>query len=423
MSVKRIVIIMVCLAFYSLQAQVVSDWRNLDRSGVYNETGLLSAWPEEGPALLWYNDSLPKGYSSPAVTDEAIYLTGIIDTLDYVFALDHKGKQLWQCAFGNAWTKSFTDSRSTPVVEGDVLYVQSGRCDVACVNRKSGEIVWKASGEKEYGAMPGTWGYAESILVVDDKIVFSPAGDSTTMVALDKKTGKKVWKSAPLGDTAAYVSPLLVEKGDKKFILNVLSNFVIAVDAATGEIVGKHHYAAVDDRRAFALWKHHSASRINTNTPIYKDGEVYVTSGYNHSGVKYKVSDDFSSFEVVWVDSVLDVHHGGVVLIDGYLYGSNWINNRKGNWCCIDWNTGKAMYETEWETKGAIIAAEGMLYCYDEKRGNMALVKANPEKFEIISQFKVPHGKGPYWTHSVIKHRKLYVRHGEALMVYDIAAE
>jgi outer membrane protein assembly factor BamB len=100
--------------------------------------------------------------------------------------------------------------------------------------------------------------------------------------------------------------------------------------------------------------------------------------------------------------------------------GSNWINNAKGNWCCINWKTGQANFETEWETKGSIIANDGMLYCYDEKKGNLALVKANPEKFEIISSYKIPYGRGPYWSHPVIKDGIIYVRHGNALMAYDL---
>jgi len=117
---------------------------------------------------------------------------------------------------------------------------------------------------------------------------------------------------------------------------------------------------------------------------------------------------------------VLDVHHGGVVLVDGYIYGSNWLSNSDGNWCCLDWNTGKKIYEEHWKCKGSIISAEGMLYVYDEKNGFVGLVKATPEKFDLVSSFRIKGGTGPYWSHPVINNGRLYIRHGEYLAVYLI---
>ena len=134
------------------------------------------------------------------------------------------------------------------------------------------------------------------------------------------------------------------------------------------------------------------------------------------------LSEDGQSVDIAWISSVLDVHHGGVVKIGNHIYGSNWIDNRMGNWVCLDWETGEVKYETEWINKGSVIAAEGNLYCYEEKTGNIALVKATPEKFDIISSFKVPLGTGPHWSHPLIKDGVLYIRHMDALMAYDIKA-
>jgi len=134
------------------------------------------------------------------------------------------------------------------------------------------------------------------------------------------------------------------------------------------------------------------------------------------------LSEDASSVKLAYVDSLLDVHHGGAVRLGDYVYGANWEHNRMGKWICLEWETGKPMYETEWENKGSIISAEGMLYCYDEKGGNIALAKASPKGFEVISTFKVPLGKGPHWSHLVIKDGVLYVRHEDALMAYNIKA-
>ncbi|MBN1998704.1 PQQ-like beta-propeller repeat protein [candidate division KSB1 bacterium] len=165
---------------------------------------------------------------------------------------------------------------------------------------------------------------------------------------------------------------------------------------------------------------HPEAPFINCNSPIYHDGFLFVTSGYNHVAVKLQISPDASAVEPVWHQPVLDTHHGGVVLVDEYLYGSTWIDNNKGNWACVDWNSGEVKYEQEWETKGPIIAADGNLIVYDEKRGNVALVKATPDTFQVICSFRNRQGKGPHWAHPSIDKGRLYVRHGDTVQAFQI---
>jgi outer membrane protein assembly factor BamB len=193
---------------------------------------------------------------------------------------------------------------------------------------------------------------------------------------------------------------------------------VFGVDASNGEILWKVSHGKSNDPN-MAQW-----DLIKCTTPLCKDGMVYVTGGYDTGGMMIKIASDGKNANVVWTDSNLDNHHGGVVLVDGYIYGSNWINNNNGNWCCIDWKTGKKMWEEHWKTKGSIISAEGMLYLYEEKNGNVGLLKVNPEKFELVSSFKVTKGNaGPFWAHPVIHDGILYIRHTNALMAYNIKAK
>lgn len=404
-------------------AQISTQWRSTHRDGIYQENNLLKEWPEDGPELLWYNDSLPSGYSSPTIGENFIYMSGLVDTLDYLIALNHEGLEQWRKPIGVAWTQSFSDSRSTPTLKDGRIYVQSGFGWVACFDASNGDEIWKVNAHKKFEGKTGEWGYAESLLLVDDKVLVSVGGPLTNMVALDKNTGEIEWQTITLNDTAAYASPILIEENGKKIAVNILSNDVFGVDTENGEIMFHHNYSEINPEQAYALWNSAGASRINTNNPVYLNHELYITSGYNHVGAKFKLSDDFRKIDLIWTDSVLDVHFGGVVLVDGYIYGSNWINNSNGNWCCINWETGKCTYEEKWNNKGNIIFADGLLYIYEEKRGNIAIMKPNPEKFEIISSFKVPYGKGPHWSHLVIKDGVLYVRHGQALMAYDINAK
>jgi outer membrane protein assembly factor BamB len=399
-------------------SQEISEWRGIGRTGVYHEAGLLKSWPENGPQLLWSNDALPQGYSSMAIANGKVYLTGIKDTMDVLVALDLNGKVKWQMPFGRAWVDAFPESRCTPTVEGDFVYVSSGMGDVVCIDAINGQIVWKINGFKKFSGRFGTWGYSESLLIVDNSVIFTPCGEKTTMVALDKKTGETVWQTVSMKDTAAYVSPLLVLVEGKKIIITVTGTYLLVVDASNGQVLSSSNYALLKNERSIKVWP--GAPYTNTNTPIYKDHKIYITGGYDHVGAMYRLSNDFKSLTLDWTDETLDVHHGGAVLIDGYIYGSNWLNNAKGKWCCLDWNSGKIMYEKEWKTKGSIIADEGMLYCYEEKTGFVALVKATPDDFVVINSFKVPFGRGPCWSHPTIKDGVFYVRHGNALMAYKI---
>ena len=399
-------------------AQDKSEWRGLGRTGVYNESGLLKIWPENGPQLLWSNESLPQGFSSMSIANGMVYLTGIKDTMDVLVALDMAGAIRWQTPYGHTWVDAFPDSRCTPTVEGDRVYVSSGFGTVACLNALDGKIIWTVNGYKKFSGKFGSWGYTESLLLVDNKLIFTPCGEKTTMVALDKNTGETLWQSKSMKDTCAYVSPLLVNEGGKKLIITVTGTYLLVVDSENGEILCSSNYAGLKNEKSVIVWP--GAPYTNTITPTYKDHRVYITGGYDHVGAMYTLSNDNKTLTLNWTDETLDVHHGGVVLIDGYIYGSNWINNAKGKWCCIDWNTGKTMYEKEWKTKGSIIANDGMLYCYEEKTGFIALVKATPEDFVVVSSFKVPLGKGPCWSHPAIKDGVLYVRHGNALMAYRI---
>lgn len=414
---KKISVLLLPLLFagFITRAQAIFEWRPENRTGVSSETGLLKTWPAGGPALLWKNLELTNGNSSVSFGNNTLYITGTKDTLDVLYALDMNGNLLWQSTMGRAWNESYPESRATPTVEGDKVYTCSGLGDIACFDGKSGKILWSYKASQANKGTYGAWGIAESLLIDGDKLYFSPGGPETMTIALNKNNGNMIWKSASINSKPGYVSPILVEYAGKKMLINVAMEYVFAVDAANGDILWKVAHIRPE---AFK-WDH-----IKCVTPLYHNGMVYVTGGYDCGGMMLKMDADGKNATIAWTDSVLDVHHGGVVLIDGYIYGSNWVNNGNGNWCCIEWNTGKKMWEQSWNNKGSIIAAEGMLYIYDEKRGNAGLLRATPEKFDLVSSFQVKEGKsGPFWAHPVIHNGVLYLRHNNALMAYDIKAK
>jgi outer membrane protein assembly factor BamB len=383
------------------------QWRGYNRDGISKETGLMKKWPEGGPEMLWSVGGLGKGYSTVSITDGLIYTTGMIDKRGVLFAFDMDGKLAWKRNYGPEWDRSYESSRSTPTVDEGNVYVISGKGSIACFEAAKGEPLWAKNVFQDYGGEYGNWGIAESPLIVDDKVIVTPGGKKASVVALDKKTGSVIWASESIDERSAYCSPMLVQRGGRKIIITMLES-LIGIDADTGEI----------------LWKHkHGKKDINPITPVYSDSMVYATSGYDDGGVMVELNQDGSAIKLKWEDETLDSHHGGVVLVDGYIYGSSWRGNSNGNWVCLDWNSGKVMYDHSWIGKGCLTYADGMLYCYEEKEGTVGLVKAAPDKFEVISSFKVPMGSDHHWAHPVVCGGRLYIRHGDVLMAYDIKAK
>lgn len=395
-------------------------WRGPTRDGIYPETGLLKSWPESGPQQLWETLDAGKGYSSPVIVGERLYITGMNTNengeIFSAYTLD--GKKVYEVEYGKPWTDSYPETRTTPAIVGDKAYVISGSGEIVCLNTANGSIVWKVDGGTVFARKTGNWGTSECPLVFDNKVIYTPSGDQTTMVALNAQNGEVVWKTRALGDTGAYVSPLLITYNGKRQIVGSTSANVFGVNPETGEI-----------EWTFNNWRSEpmTANRptwvsIAPNTPLFKEGKIYFSHGYDIGGYMIQLNNTMTGATLLWKTDAMDTHHGGYVLVDGVIYGSNWLNNNSGNWVGIDWNTGQTKFETTWDTngKGSIIAADGMLIAYDERRGTVGLVKPGTDKFDIISEFRITKGEGPHWAHPVINNGILYIRHGNALMAYKV---
>jgi outer membrane protein assembly factor BamB len=389
-----------------------TQWRGPKRDGKFTDTGLLKKWPESGPELLLKVEGIGKGHSSVVATDKNMFATGMIDTLDYLSCITPEGKIKWQVAYGRSWIRSYPDTRSTPTIEADRIYVISGIGELVCLNREDGAIRWKVNVDESYKAEWHKWGVSESPLIVDDKVICTPGGSETSVVAFDKMTGKLIWKSESVKGPRAYASPTIYEYKNFRYILAVTGTSLLALEPATGEIVWTFKYLNPENWQQPGL--------IWANTPTYNGPDIFLSKGYNYRDVMLTMSEDGKSVTEKWSNMVLDNHHHGLIYLDGYVYGSNWQNNAKGNWVCLDWNTGDVKYETAWETKGSVVYADGLLYILEEKSGTVALVKPDPSNFEIISSFKLVGGTGPFWSHPFIANGNLYLRHGEVLFVYKI---
>ena len=370
------------------------------------ETGLLKKWPEDGPKLLWTAKGLGFGYSSVSIASGMIFTAGDIKNQTVITALDMKGQIVWQEGNGEAWLGSYPGSRGTPTIDGDRLYHENPNGDVICMEAKTGKKIWTVNILEKFEGINLTWALAESLLIDGEHVICCPGGPQTCMVALDKHTGELVWKAESSGDKAGYASPILVDCQGLRIIITLTSRAMIGVNADTGEL----------------LWRveHKPYAEENVLMPIYLDGHVFA-SGVMAGSVQWKinVNEGKASVEEVWRSEDMDNHHGGVLLVDGYLYGSSCVYHKE-QWICLDWRTGEKKYVDKGKGKGSLTYADGLLYTLSRER-TVGLVKPTPKGYELVSAFKIPKGgKGPSWAHPVVCVVRLYIRHGEFLYTYDV---
>jgi outer membrane protein assembly factor BamB len=401
----RIITVLLVFNFLNitLSAQNFVQWRGMNRDGKYDEKGLLKVWPENGPTLLWHFDDLGSGFSSAAVTDKYIYTAGTFDSTGYVFCLDLSGKQVWKVTYGKEWIVTWPGSRTTPMISEGKLYLMSGYGKIVCMDAEKGTLIWSADMQKDYDGRNITWAVTENLLIDGNKLFCTAGGIDANIVALDKNTGKLVWKCKGNGEKSAYGSPALINLGKRQILVTMTEKSILGIDAEIGEL----------------LWSSPQTNKysVHPNTPIYYKGSIYCVSGYGGGGVMLKLSADGRKVEVAWRDTIIHTRHGGVILLNDKIYGSG---DATRLWSCIDWNTGKKIASEKILSKdGNIIFADGMFYCYDEA-GEVALVQPLDTGLKKISSFKVPFGSAQHWAHLVINKGRLYVRHGKSMMVYSI---
>lgn len=412
---KIVFTIIIALSVSSFAKGQQSGFRGQNRDGIYDETGLLETWPSSGPGLLWEATGIGRGQSSATVTDDAIYITGIKADKDVLTCLDQSGRKNWEVVYGNASkATNFPESRCTPTYSNNKIFVVGGQGELVCVG-KDGNIIWSVNYFQQYNASEPLNGISESPLVVDKKVIGSPGGNMASLVAFNAENGKVEWEAPPVNELTNYVNPLLIRNGRNQIIVTWTAHHLIAVSAADGKLLWKINCEALNTEPL--------ERRNRINTPVYRDGFILAANGYDQVAIKIRINPDGSDPVIVWKNTDLDPHLGGMVLIGNYIFSSNHETNSKGKWICVDWTTGKTMWIADWYNKGAIISADGMLYITEEKSGHVGLVKPSGEKFDLVSSFRITKGEGIYFAHPSINKGRLFLRHGDYLAVYSIKAK
>ena len=381
-----------------------------NHDNISSDTGLLKEWPDDGPPLDWTCEKIGNGYSGVSMAGGLIYTAGNKDGSTLISAIDMDGNVKWQVPNGPEWTTDYPGTRGTPTIDGDRLYHQSPIGNIVCLNAVTGKEIWSGNSLDTFQADNIKWALAESLLIDGDRVICCPGGKGASVAALNKMTGETVWTSESTGDKTSYATPAFVEYNGLRMILTMNAKAFIGVNADTGKLLFRHPFETKYD--------------INVLKPIFHEGLVFISGGYGTTGsemLKVAVQGDNASVEEVWASRELDNQHGGVIFLDGYLYGAaHSFNNAK--WVCLDWSKGEVQWAERAVGKGSSTYADGMFYLMNEK-STVGLAKGSPEGLEVVSQFRLPSGgRGASWAHPVVCGGRLYIRHDFRLFAYNVKA-
>lgn len=407
------------LAFCSITLALGADdwpqWRGPRRDGISKETGLSKEWPEGGPKVLWQAKDLGEGYSTPSVVGNRLYVISNrgMDA-EFVQARDvENGQAVWSTTIGKVGANDpkapYPASRSTPTVDGEFLYALGSDGDLVCLKRADGAKVWHKNLRADFGGEFGYWAYSESPLVDGDVVVCTPGGKDATLLALDKRMGTVIWKSAvPGGDKAAYASIIIVEALGKKQYVQFLGEGLVGVDAKTGRFLWRYE-------------KPGKGSFANIPTPVALGDMIYAGSGMKGAGlIKLKAESGGIGVDPVYFRQSLPTAIGGAILLDGFLYGAN-----GKSLLCIEFATGTQKWQERSIAPASLCYADGRIYLHGED-GSVALMAPSPDSYQEKGRFTPPdepnRGNSKAWAYPVVANGRLYLRDLEMLWCYDVKA-
>lgn len=382
------------------------QWRGPERTGLSTETGLLRQWPAGGPSLVWSTSELGEGYGSVAIQGGRIYVQGTHGTDSTLFCLEESsGQTLWTATLGDRLDHGRGPGpRGTPTLHEDRIYVLTENGDLACLQAADGKTLWHRNILQDFKGENPRWLISESPLVDGDRVIVMPGGDQASLVALNKDTGETIWTSKELSDGAGYSSCLVAEVQGIRTLLAFTAAAAVGLRAEDGQLLWR--YEPVANRTA------------NVTTPIFYQDRAFYSSDYGTGCALLQLKADNGSMEAkeVYFNRDMRNHHGGVVLVDGYLYGFS-----GAILTCMEFETGKVMWKDRSVGKGSVTYADGQLYLFSEKNV-VGLAEATPDEYRETGRFEVADQGWPSWAHPVVSGGRLYIRNQGVLNCYDIRA-
>ena len=387
------------------------QWRGPERRNQSQETNLLREWPKDGPPLAWKIDNLGRGFSGVAVAGGRVYTIGDEGDDSFLRCLEEKdGKTVWSTKIGRAGESGrYYGPRSTPAVDGGHVYALAREGELVCLDTKDGKEVWRKHLRTDFGGSLPRWGYAESVLVDENRVVCTPGAQNGTLIALNKMTGETLWRTKGWTDAAHYSSPVRAEIHGIPQYVQMTADSVAGVGVADGKL----------------LWRAERKGKTAViPTPLVQDNLVFVSSGYGVGCNLFQIDKAGNALTAKEVYSGKQIvnHHGGMVLLDGYVYGVD----DSGSLKCIEMKSGKEAWSNPCvRSKGSLTLADGRLYVRSEARdGTIALVEASPAAYRETGRFNQPdRSRDNSWPHPVVANGKLYIRDQGVLLCYDVRAK
>jgi outer membrane protein assembly factor BamB len=382
------------------------QWQGPDRNGLSRDTSLLQQWPASGPPMMWSISNLGSGYGSIAIKDDRIFVQGARDANSVIYVLNRvDGRGIWSKALGPSETNDRgSGPRGTPTVDGDRVYVLTEHGDLACLRAADGTAIWQRNILNDFGGRQISWLISESPLVDGQNVIVTPGGPRAGMVALDKMTGKTVWTTQQLSDEAAYASPIVGDVQGVRVVMTITARAGVGVRASDGKVMWR--FEPVANRTA------------NIATPIFHDNKVFYTSAYGTGGALLGLTTQSGevSAQQIYFTKDMQNHHGGIVLVDGYLYGFH-----NSVLVCLDFATGRMQWRDRSVGKGTLTYADGNLYLLSEDNV-VGLAASSPAGYQEKGRFRIADQGLPSWAHPVVTGGRLYIRNQGTLTAYDVRA-
>ncbi len=382
-----------------------NQWLGPNRDGKSPETGLLAAWPESGPKQVWRVESLGAGFSSLAVASGKLFTQGVKNGKQFLIALDAEtGETVWETEHGRPYSnRRGGGPRGTPTIDDGRVYALGGDGNLICADASTGAKIWEKHLLKTYRARNINWGISESPLIDGNRIIVNAGGRGASIVALDKTTGKELWKTQ--SDEAGYSSGVAVEIDGVRQYLFFTGEAAVGVLATNGEL----------------LWRYRpvSNSTANVATPIVRDNLVFFSSSYGTGCALLRLDSTGGSTTAseVYFNRDMRNHYSSSVLIDDHLYG---FSGRILT--AMEFETGELAWRDRSVGKGQMIYADGRFYILSDN-GVVGLVEPNPSEYREVSRFEIGSRDYPTWTLPVISDGTLYLRDQERLYAYNIKAQ
>jgi outer membrane protein assembly factor BamB len=424
----RLPLLAASVLFACCDTLIAADWpefRGPNRDGICKETGLLRTWPKEGPPKIWTAKKLGQGFGTPTVADGKIFGLGTVENKDGVWALkESDGSELWFTAFDEPRkTNQNNGPSATPTYSAGKVYAVSSNGKLVCLDAAKGKKLWSVDYVADYTGKIPSWGYTDSPLVDGDKLICAPETAKATLVALNKDTGKEIWKSevGPVGGGAGYSSPVKMTLNDTPMyvILTGDKAGVVGIHADTGKLLWQYTGKAA------------TGGVAQIPIPIVYGDHVWVSCSYSGGSALLQIvpagKDKFTVKEIkAYKKPELNNHHGGMVLVDGCIYFGH--DQKNGNPVCVEMKTGEIKWGPEKNPAGgrgsaAVLYADGRLY-FRYEDGTLVLIEPSPTELKVVSSFKLPEPSGKEsWPYPVIANGKLYIRDQDKLHCFNLKAD